>query len=251
MDSSIKCIIVDDEQAFLNTLTIMIQEHDGFEIVGKARSVEEAVQLIADVQPDIVFLDIEMGDGTGFDVIRRTRSYDYLVIFVTAFDQYAVEAFRFSAVDYLLKPISSENLEDALAKCRKGIADNRLDSRFKILLQNFETREKKQKKIVLKEMETHHVIQVDDIILCVAEGSYTRIYIKNQKDIIVSKHLKEYESLLEPFGFVRVHRSHLINLDKVLRYDKSDGGVLQMEEGLTVAVSVRKKDKLSQMLKEL
>ena len=107
------------------------------------------------------------------------------------------------------------------------------------------------KKIVLKEMETHHVISVEDIICCVAEGSYTRIHIKNQRNIIVSKHLKEYETLLEPFGFVRVHRSHLINLDKVLRYDKSEGGFLQMEEGLTIAVSVRKKDKLSQMLREL
>ncbi len=251
MKDSIRCIIVDDEQAFLNTLDIMIQEHEGFEIVGKARSVSEGVNLIESLQPDIVFLDIEMGDGTGFDVIKQTESYDYVVIFVTAFDQYAVEAFRFSAIDYLLKPISSKNLSDALLKGKKSIQRNDLSSRFQLLLENFQTREKKQKKIVLKEMETHHVIQVDDIIWCAAEGSYTRIYIKDKRDIIVSKHLKEYESLLAPFGFVRVHRSHLVNLDKVLRYDKSEGGVLQMEDGLTVAVSVRRKEKLSELLRGL
>ena len=251
MKANIRCIIVDDEQAFLNTLDIMIQEHEGFDIVGKARSVQEAIDLIEGVQPDIVFLDIELGDGTGFDVMKQTESYDYAVIFVTAFDQYAVDAFRFSAIDYLLKPISSKNLTDALSKGKKNIQRNDLGSRFQLLLENFESREKKQKKIVLKEMETHHVIQVDDIIWCAAEGSYTRIYIKNKKNIIVSKHLKEYESLLVPFGFVRVHRSHLVNLDKVLRYDKSEGGYLQMEDGLTVAVSVRRKEKLSELLRGL
>ena len=170
--------------------------------------------------------------------------------FVTAFDYYAVEAFRFSAIDYLLKPISSNNLEEALHKAVRNIGNKRSSSRFELLFENYYSKERHKKKIVLKEAETQHVLAVDDIICCSAEGSYTLFYLRGDKKVMVSKHLKEYEKLLENYDFIRVHRSHLINLHKIVKYEKKEGGVLFMEDDIQVVVSVRKREKVSALLKE-
>lgn len=250
MQRIIESVIIDDESAFINTLDIMIKEHPDFKIVGTARSVKDGIELINRIKPDIVFLDIQLEDGLGFDVIKATSSLDYIVIFVTAFDYYAVEAFRFSAMDYLLKPISSDNLKDALDKVNKRFDEKGLKSRIELLLNNYQTKEKHKKKIVLKELDTHHIFSVDDIICCSAEGSYTKFYIKNNIRIVVSKHLKEYEKLLENYDFIRVHRSHLVNINKIHKYEKKDGGVLSLEENIQVMVSVRKKDAISAILKD-
>jgi len=251
MKRIIESVIIDDESAFINTLNVMIKEHPEFRIIGTARSVKDGIDLINSLNPDIVFLDIQLEDGLGFDVLRATASQDFIVIFVTAFDYYAVEAFRFSAIDYLLKPISSDNLSEALEKVGKRIDERGLKSRIDLLLSNYQTKEKNKKKIVLKEMDTHHVLAVDDIICCSAEGSYTKFYIKNKVQIVVSKHLKEYEKLLENYDFIRVHRSHLVNINKIHKYEKRDGGILSLEDDIKVMVSVRKKDKVSALLKDL
>jgi two-component system LytT family response regulator len=251
MQRIIESIIIDDESAFINTLDIMIKEHPDFKIIGTARSVKDGIIMIRDLKPDIVFLDIQLEDGLGFDVLKATESLNYIVIFVTAFDYYAVEAFRFSAIDYLLKPISSDNLKEALEKVNERLDEKGLKSRIDLLLNNYQTREKHKKKIVLKELDTHHVLSVDDIICCSAEGSYTKFFIKNNIRIVVSKHLKEYEKLLENYNFIRVHRSHLVNVDKIIKYEKRDGGLLSLEEDIKVMVSVRKKDKISAILKDL
>jgi two-component system LytT family response regulator len=251
MQRIIESVIIDDELAFINTLNIMIKEHPEFKIIGTARSVKDGIELINAVKPDIVFLDIQLEDGLGFDVLKATSELDYIVIFVTAFDYYAVEAFRFSAIDYLLKPISSNNLMEALDKVNKRVDDISLKSRIDLLLNNFHTTEKYHKKIVLKELDTQHVLSVDDIICCSAEGSYTKFYIKNNVQIVVSKHLKEYERLLENYDFLRVHRSHLVNVNKIHRYEKKEGGVLILEDDIKVMVSVRNKDKITAILKDL
>ncbi len=251
MQRIIESVIIDDESAFINTLNVMIKEHPEFKIVGTARSVKEGIVLINSLKPDIVFLDIQLGDGLGFDVLKETSSLNFIVIFVTAFDYYAVEAFRFSAIDYLLKPISSDNLKEALDKVNERIDERGLRSKIDLFLNNYHSREKHNKKIVLKELDTHHVLSVDDIICCSAEGSYTKFYIKGNIRIVVSKHLKEYEKLLENYDFIRVHRSHLVNINKINKYEKRDGGILSLEEEIKVIVSVRKKDKISSILKDL
>lgn len=251
MKRLIESIIIDDESAFINTLNIMIKDHPEFKIIKTARSVKDGIELINKMQPDLVFLDIQLEDGLGFDVLKATSDLNYMVIFVTAFDYYAVEAFRFSAIDYLLKPISSDNLKEALGKVNWRIDNSSLKTKIELLLNNYKETDKHKKKIVLKELDTHHVLSVDDIICCSAEGSYTKFYIKNNIQIIVSKHLKEYEKLLEKYDFVRVHRSHLVNINKIHKYEKKDGGMLSLEEDIKVMVSVRKKDKISAILKEL
>jgi two-component system LytT family response regulator len=247
----IQTMIVDDEIAFIKTMHILLESHPDFKIIGVARGVEEAVEKINKIEPDVVFLDVEMEDGTGFDVLRRVDRKDFKVIFVTAFDHYAVEAFRFSAIDYLLKPVISEDLMIALEKVKGALENEKANYQFKVLLENIHSLSKERKKIVLKEMDVHHIVQLDNIIWCTADGSYTKFYLCGGDSILVSKHLKEFEDLLSPNGFFRVHRSHLVNLNKIKRFERSEGGILYMEEDHIVPVSVRKKDRLGAMLSHL
>lgn len=247
----IHTLIVDDEIAFIQTMRILMEAHPDFKISGTARSVEEAVNKINELEPDVVFLDVEMEDGTGFDVLRQLDRNDFKVVFVTAFDHYAVEAFRFSAIDYLLKPVISDDLMHALEKVKLSLENEKANYQFKVLLDNIHSLSKERKKIVLKEVDVHHVVQLDQIIWCTADGSYTKFFLKENKSILVSRHLKEFEDLLSPNGFFRVHRSHLVNLHKIERFERSEGGILFLEGGHSVPVSVRKKDRLSAMLAHL
>lgn len=250
-NEKIHTMIVDDEIAFIKTMHILMESHPDFKIIGSARSVKEAVEKINKYEPDVVFLDVEMEDGTGFDVLKSIERKDFKVIFVTAFDHYAVEAFRFSAMDYLLKPIISEDLMMALEKVKSALENEKANYQFKVLLENIHSLSKERKKIVLKEMDVHHIVQLDQIIWCTAEGSYTQFFLAGGDSILVSKHLKEFEDLLSPNGFFRVHRSHLVNLNKIKRFERSEGGTLYMEEDHIVPVSVRKKDRLGAMLSHL
>jgi two-component system LytT family response regulator len=242
---------VDDEIAFIKTMKVMLASHPDFSIVNTARSVSEAVDVITTFEPDLVFLDVEMEDGTGFDVLRMMEHKDFKVIFVTAFDHYAVEAFRFSAVDYLLKPVISDDLSMALQKVKQSIENDKSTYQFKVLMDNINSLSNARKKIVLKEKDVHHVVELDRIISCSAEGSYTLFHLTKNESILVSRHLKEFEDILVSNGFFRVHRSHLVNLNKIKRYDRSEGGLLYLEEGHTIPVSVRKKESLRAILSHL
>ena len=248
----ISTVIIDDEVAFINTLQIMLKPFDAFKVIGEARSVKEGVALIELLSPDLIFLDVEMEDGTGFDVLKALKNLeDVKVIFVTAFDHYAVQAFRYSAIDYLLKPVVREDLHVSLEKSKHAILQDQLDLRYKILLDNIQQKQEEKKRIVLKEMSAHHIIKIDDILMCHAEGSYTRFYFENGETLIASKHLKEYESLLPSNKFFRVHRSYLINLDKVIKYERSEGGIIMLKGGQQIPVSVRKRENLTSILSEL
>ena len=249
--SKLRTVIVDDEIAFIKTMEVMLQGHPDFSIAKSARSVAEAVKIISVSEPDLVFLDVEMEDGTGFDVLRQLDHRDFKVIFVTAFDHYAVEAFRFSAIDYLLKPVISDDLLAALQKAKLSIENDQNTYQFKVLLDNINSLSNARKKIVLKEKEVHHVIELDQIISCSAEGSYTLFHLTKNESILVSRHLKEFEEILVTNGFFRVHRSHLVNLNKIKRYDRSEGGLLYLEENHKIPVSVRKKESLRAILSHL
>lgn len=242
----IKTVIIDDEIAFINTLKIMLEYRNDFRIVGDARSVKEGFDLINSTHPDLIFLDVKLGDGKGFDILRRLKGHKCNVIFVTAYDHYAVEAFRFCAIDYLLKPIDSDELFNALEKVKENVANNLLQQKFDTLLENIGHAEKK--KIILKEQDALHVVEIDQVLWCGAEGSYTRFFLENEKYIVVSKHLKEFENLLSPYHFFRIHRSYLVNVNKIKRFEKMDGGIVHLESGHQLPVSFRKKDKLSHVL---
>ncbi|MBT8191449.1 MAG: LytTR family DNA-binding domain-containing protein [Bacteroidia bacterium] len=245
----IRTVIIDDEVSFINTLEILLQKHPEFKIIGKARSATEAIHVIKETAPDLVFLDVQLGDGNGFDVLKAIENPDHLdVVFVTAFDEYAVEAFRFSAVDYLLKPVIYDDLVSALDRVKQSIQSRLSINRLEILLANLKLTDNTKKKIVLREADTHHIIDLDDIMWCMAEGSYTSFHLVDDRTIVVSKNLKEYEEILSSNGFYRIHRSYVVNLNKVLRLEKAEGGVLHLQGNHQLPVSTRKREKLSMRL---
>ena len=247
----IRCAIIDDEKPFINTLRAMLKRLDDLMEVGEARSVSSGVKLVNELEPDLVFLDIQMSDGTGFDLLQKLDRRDFRVIFITAHDHFAIEAFKFSAMDYILKPLISDELYRAIDKVRQSIEKDRINLQLSVLMDNLNEISRDKKRIILRESETMHIIQLDEILWCEADGSYTIFYLSEDRKIMVSKHLKEFEDYLSPNGFFRAHRSHLINLNKVRKFDRSDGGIIYLENNVALPISVRKKEKLAEMLNSM
>ena len=246
---SIRTLVIDDESAFIGNLEAMLQQRpQEIEIIGEARSVAEGLEKIESLEPELVFLDIQMQDGTGFDLLRKCDHQDFKVIFVTAFDRFAIEAFKFSAVDYLLKPVISDDLWAAVARARQELKQSDLRMQMNILVDHVSDLNKSQKKLVLRESDSLHLVKLEDILWCTAEGSYTSFHMVGKRQIMVSTHLKEYEDMLESNGFFRAHRSHLVNLSKIERFDKREGGIIYLEGNIPLPVSVRKKEKLLKLL---
>ena len=246
---TLRALVVDDESALPQNLHFLQRTRpDAFELVGHTRTVAESIAAIEELRPDLVFLDIQLGRGTGFDVLNGLSYRDFQLIFVTAYNEHAVEAFRFSAVDYLLKPIESGRFWEAVERSRSQ--HQRQDQQLSLatLLDNFGARQAPgRKKIVLRERDAMHVVQLEEILYCTADRSYTTFYLTGERHIVVSQHLKEYEDLLDNNGFFRVHRSHLVHLEKVVRYDRSEG-ILYLHEAASVPVSMRRREPLTQAL---
>ena len=236
-------VIVDDEARSRSTIKDMLSLYcPELKVVGEASNVSEAVHLIRSVCPDVVLLDIKMPDGTGFDVLEQLESKDFALVFITAFDEYAIKAFKFNAIDYLLKPIDPDELVQTVERIKTQ--KRTLQTDLSMVLNNLKDLKKENKKLVLKTAESIFVVNVSDIIRCEASGNYTTFYVHGQHSILVSRTLKDYEELLLDYAFIRIHQSHLVNLDHVLRYDKSDGGTLVMTDDLSVPVATRKREKL-------
>ena len=244
----IRAIIIDDERQFIGNLKTLLSSSPDVMIVGEARSVESGIQQINELEPELIFLDVEMEDGTGFDLLKQIDRSDFRVIFITAHDHYAIEAFRFSAIDYLLKPIISTELYSAIDKVKQAIEKEKIGLQLSVLMDNIHELSKEKKRIILREAETLHIVHLSEILWCDADGSYTTFYLTNSRKVIVSRHLKEFEDLLKPNGFFRIHRSHLINLNKILKFNKSEGGTIYLEGGVALPVSVRKKEQLTYIL---
>ena len=237
-----RALIIDDEIRSRESLEIIVKENcKNVEVVALAESVESGVAAIKQHKPDLLFLDIELQDGTGFDLLEKSSYGDFHVIFTTAFENYALKALKLSAVDYLLKPINSEELVQAVNKAEELSDSDSTNKNFELLLQNLQNSTGKHK-IALPTSEGLTFINVSEIIRCQADGSYTHFFFKDRKKILVSKKIKEYEELLSPYNFVRVHHSHLVNLDEVAKYVRGDGGYVVMSDGETVYVSKRKKE---------
>ncbi len=246
----IRTAIIDDEKnardAIREMLLLMFSD---IEICGEAEGVYTGLKLIKEQQPDLVFLDIKMNDGSGFDLLRRLENRQFTLIFLTAFDVHALKAFRFAAADYLLKPIDPEELQQAINKARHQQKKQSLS--VDTLLENLTQKQSKQRKLVLKTAESIHLINPEEIIHCESSGNYTHFYLKEQKPLLISKPLKEYEEILAPLGFLRVHQSHLVNLQHVQKIDKRDGLTLIMIDNSEIPVSTRRKDLLLQKLDKL
>lgn len=239
---SIKAIIIEDEKHSRESLINLLEEFcDDVKIIGTADSVPKALDLIPLSNPDVVFMDIELNSGTGFDILTQLPELNFEVIFTTAFDQYAIKAVKFCSLDYLLKPIDIEELQIAIEKA-KQIKDKKIyKKQLETLLKNIKP-SSQNSKICLATSEGFEFINVNEILYCKAEGSYTLFTLKNNSNFLVSKHLKEYETLLLDQNFMRVHNSFLINLKEVKKFVKSDGGYIIMCNGDMVNISRNKKE---------
>ncbi len=238
-------IIVDDEPMAREIIESILTEnfHD-VNITGQAGTVKEAVELIGSINPQLVFLDVDLTDGSGFDVLSTLKKVNFKVIFITAHQKYAIKAIKFSAFDFILKPISTQELIEAVNRVKAEGQLNDQAKRWDAFFENISGLKPKLQKIVLKTSESIHLVQVDDIIRCEADNNYSTFYLANGEKILVSKGLKDYEELLKDNDFFRVHQSHLINLNYVLRFDKKDGGSVVLSDKSIVPVSQRKKQSL-------
>ncbi|WP_299125759.1 LytTR family DNA-binding domain-containing protein [uncultured Tenacibaculum sp.] len=243
-------IIVDDMPSALELLQNDINnQHAEIEIIGTAKSVVEASKLLRKQQPDILFLDIMLGDGTGFDVLEIHPDLSSKIIFVTASDEYAIKAFKFAAIDYVLKPYSNEDLSNAINKAKNQIKPDK--EQLTVLQQSIKQPNLHPKKISLNTSDKIVVVNLIDIIRCKADNNYTEFFMSDGQKILVGKTLKYYADMLKDLGFLRVHQSHLVNLQYIKEFIKSDGGYLVLKNKTTVPVSVRKKNEVIAVLERI
>ncbi len=250
----ITAIIIDDDDNLRRGMKSLLSRFaPDITIIGEADSARTGSKLLLESQPQVVFLDIHLGDGTGFDLLEEVYKNGVKItaqiIFITAHEQYAIKAFRFSALDFLLKPVDPEELQKVIAKLKIVIDKNDNAAHIDLLLENIRKKVDNFKRIALSNSDGIHLFEVSDIIRCESEDNYTKFYIKNNKPVLISKTLKEYEDLLTEHGFERIHQSHLINLAYLKSYIKKDGGYVVMADNSNLPISQRKKDRLQELLK--
>lgn len=245
-----KVLIIDDEKRTRDLISKMIQSFGySLETIAEGESVETGIAAIEKYKPDLVLLDIQMPDGTGFDVIRGVNNKDFEVIFVTAHEEYAIKAIKFSALDYILKPVDPDELHSAIRKALQSVEKKPSQTQYDTLYHNAVNQQKRR--LVLKTQESVFVVELDHIIRCESDRNYTTFHLDNGNKIMVSKTLKEYEMLLSGYNFLRVAQSHIVNLDFVDRYDKVDGGAVVMKDGSQVPLSPSKRDIFFRILENL
>ena len=248
----IRAVIVEDEKKSRELLHKMVEKHcPQLTVVGTAENVKMGTELIRKEKPELLFLDIAMPDGTGFDLLERVQDMNFEVIFTTATDKYAVKAIKYSALDYLLKPIDVEELKVAVNKVAEQQSSLSNVQNLQFLLQNIKKSDDNYNKITLPTGNAYEVVSIQDIIRCEAEGNYTTFILANQRKLLVSVGLKHYEDLLPHEHFIRVHHHHLININHVVRYLKVDGGYAVMSDGSQIEISRRKKDGFLQRLHKM
>lgn len=244
----IKAIIVDDEMDCCETIAALLQSFcPDVEVIGIYHNGAEALSPILQLQPDLVFLDVEMPRMNGFEMLEQLPQVNFDIIFTTSYDQYALKAIRFSAIDYLLKPVDREELQMAVQKVIQR-SQRTIAKQVEILMQKLHQPSKSIGKIALPTMEGLQMIPIDSIISCEADSNYSILLLKNKKKIIVSTTLKEIEEILEDHSFVRVHRAYVVNLNEVEKYVKGEGGYLIMSDGSMIDVSRNKKEYLLKKL---
>ncbi|OAD46172.1 LytR/AlgR family response regulator transcription factor [Polaribacter atrinae] len=244
---ALTAILVDDIPAALDMLAHDItNNHPEINIIGKAKSVVETAKLLRKQQPDILFLDIMLGDGTGFDILEIFPDLKSKIIFVTASDAFAIKAFKFAAIDYILKPYSDEDLAISIEKVQNQIQPDK--AQLHVLQEAVTAPNNKPSKISLHTSEKIIVVNIEDIIRCKADNNYTTFYFKDNSKILVSKTLKYYADMLKEVNFLRVHQSHLVNTIFIKEFIKSDGGYLMLTDNSNVPVSIRKRNEVLEVL---
>jgi two-component system LytT family response regulator len=247
----LRTLIIDDEAHVRESLNDMLKIHcPNAKVVGQAEGVKTGIKAITTHHPDLVLLDIKMKDGTGFDLLEKMDNIDFKIIFITAFDQYAIKAFKFSALDYLLKPVESIDLKEAIDKADK-ISQKEVNTQLTTLASNLQTDDRSKKKIILKTFDNVYLVKVKDIVYVASDGRYSTIYLTSGVQVIVSNTLKYYDELLREFGFYRVHKSYLINLAHIHRFEKAEGGYVILNGDSRVPVASRKRDELLKLFEHI
>jgi two-component system LytT family response regulator len=247
----LRTIIIDDEAPMRQSLEMMLKVScPNIKVIATADSVKNGVLAIKRFRPDLVFLDIKMSDGTGFDLLRQLEPIEFKVIFITAYDQYAVKAFKFSAMDYLLKPLDQDELKGAVNKAEKSILLG-LKIQLEALQSNMRPDDYSVRKIILRTFDSIHLVITREIICCESDGSYTIFHLVNGNSIVVSNRLKEYDEILTGIGFFRAHKSFLINLSHIIRFDKGDGGYVILTNEIKIPVASRKKEQLMELFDKI
>jgi two-component system, LytTR family, response regulator len=245
---ALKAIIVDDEPYCCESLATLLERFcPEVKISAICNSGQEALAAIQEIKPHLVFLDIEMPYMNGFELLEKLPAIDFELVFTTSYDQYAIKAFRFSALDYLLKPVDREELQKAVKKV-SGRMQSPIPQQLEILLQKINHTNNSIQRIALPTMEGLQLVPINSIISCASEGNYTIFLQKDKQKIVVSRPLKEVEEMLTEHSFLRVHNSYLVNMNEINKYIKGEGGYLMMSDGSTVDVSRSKKEVLLKKL---
>lgn len=246
----IKAIIIDDESFHRETIQLLLADYfPDVQVVAQAEGVNEAVAVLELHRPDLVFLDIEIKGGTGFHVLQKLKKRDFRLIFITAFNEFAIQAIKFSAIDYILKPINEFEFKAGVERAIQEIEKQEAPAPIDNLFINYQ--DKTEKKLVLRTSQELHVVNVADVVRCEADNAYTTFFTASGEKIVVSKGLSEYAELLENFGFLRPHQSHLVNIRYIKKMDKSDGGFLILKNNAEIPISTRRKQAILDILNKL
>ena len=247
---SVRVVIIDDEAAYREMIANLLNsDFPQVSVLATAASVEEGVAAIEQHHPDILFLDIEIVGGNGFDVLKGVSTRNFRVIFITAFNEFAIQAIRFSAFDYLLKPVNEFDFKAAVSRALEDLKRQASELELENLFSSWY--QKEHKRIVLRTQQDIHVVEVSEIIRCEADNAYTTFYLRGGETVVISRGIGEYAEMLIPFGFVVPHQSHLVNLNFVKKLDKRDGGFLLLKDKTQVPVSVRRRQALIDLLNRL
>ena len=250
--TTLRTILIDDEPRGISSMQKLLQINcPDVNVIGSCTNADEAIEMIKSMEPALVFLDIAMPVKNGFELLKELKGFHFEVIFVTAHNQFMIEAFHFSAIDYLLKPVEDNLLVDAVNRAKKRIDERSGSKNVETFLHNLKQKKSPQKmRLCIPSLKGFQVIELDDILYAESSGNYTNLYFANQKMVCTSKPMHEYEVLLEDAGFVRIHKSILVNLLHVKEYLRGEGGSVILSDGNTVEVSRRKKYLLMAKMKE-
>ena len=248
----IRCIIIEDEPVSRDMLALMLNRHkDNIEIIDSCSNPTEGIESISKHQPDLVFLDIQMPKMNGFDMLKKIKTINFEVIFTTAFDQYAINAIRISALDYLLKPIDDEDLTLAINKCKIRMQEKKPQLQYENLFNNLTNKNPLDKTIALSASDGISFIKMSDIIRVEADGRYAKFHLLNKQTILVSKTLGDFEEILTANQFFRIHDSNIVNLNHVKKFIRGDGGTVILSDNTELDVARRRKDDFVKLIPKL
>jgi len=249
-----RALIIDDENKQREVIRQLLEKYcPDIQVCGEAADVPTAYELIQKEQPELVFLDVEMPGGSGFDLLTKFDRLDFEVVFVTGFGEYAVKAFEFNALHFIQKPIDDRNIVQAVAKARKRLSEKERSNHYEIILDNLKRPPQQQmdNQIAIPLFEGLEFLHVKDIIRCESDAGNTLIFSQTSKRIYSSKHLKEYQTILSDYNFFRIHHSHLINMSHIKKFLKEDGGTVIMSDGSSLPVARRRREGFLEALDEV